>query len=68
MRIIRPFIHESNAGAKDGLSLCALVCPVENCITMKQVDTALPAMTWNDHMRRLAADPGCALPPTHSGD
>jgi dihydropyrimidine dehydrogenase (NAD+) subunit PreA len=31
-----------------GCNLCALVCPVESCITMKQVDTGLPPETWDE--------------------
>ncbi len=52
-----------------GCNLCALVCPVENCITMKDVPTGLPPMSWNDRARQQSgAEPGCALPPTPSGD
>ncbi len=29
-----------------GCNLCALVCPIENCITMEQVDNGLAAETW----------------------
>jgi hypothetical protein len=29
-----------------------LVCPVENCITMKQVDTGLPFESWNMRVQR----------------
>ena len=29
-----------------GCNLCWLVCPVENCITMEQVDTGKPAQSW----------------------
>ncbi len=47
-----------------GCNLCALVCPVENCITMRQVDTGLPAMSWNDRVLQQAA----GAPPTPSGD
>jgi len=50
-----------------GCNLCALVCPVENCITMKQVDTGLPPMSWNDRVRKLGSAAECA-PPSHSGD
>jgi len=46
-----------------GCNLCALVCPVENCITMKEVETGLPPMTWNDRERMRQANPGCTLPP-----
>jgi dihydropyrimidine dehydrogenase (NAD+) subunit PreA len=31
-----------------GCNLCALVCPVENCITMERVDNHLPRQTWED--------------------
>jgi dihydropyrimidine dehydrogenase (NAD+) subunit PreA len=36
-----------------GCNLCSLVCPVEKCITMKEVDTGKPAMTWNEYQARL---------------
>jgi len=29
-----------------GCNLCALVCPVENCITMERVDHGVPAQSW----------------------
>jgi dihydropyrimidine dehydrogenase (NAD+) subunit PreA len=29
-----------------GCNLCWLVCPVENCITMEQIDTGRPTQTW----------------------
>jgi dihydropyrimidine dehydrogenase (NAD+) subunit PreA len=47
-----------------GCNLCALVCPVENCITMKHVDTGAPHMSWKE---RTQQNPSCA-PPTPSGD
>jgi dihydropyrimidine dehydrogenase (NAD+) subunit PreA len=31
-----------------GCNLCALVCPVENCITMERVENHLPPKTWED--------------------
>jgi dihydropyrimidine dehydrogenase (NAD+) subunit PreA len=31
-----------------GCNLCWLVCPVENCITMEEVDTGKPAQTWTE--------------------
>ncbi|NJO38519.1 MAG: 4Fe-4S binding protein [Rhizobiales bacterium] len=34
-----------------GCNLCAHVCPVERCITMQQVDTGLPYMTWAEDPR-----------------
>jgi hypothetical protein len=42
--------------------LCALVCPVDTCITMKHVDNGLPFESWNMRVKRSASDPGCALP------
>jgi dihydropyrimidine dehydrogenase (NAD+) subunit PreA len=48
-----------------GCNLCVLVCPVETCITMKQVDAGRSPMSWNDRMRQQAAS--CA-PPMASGD
>jgi dihydropyrimidine dehydrogenase (NAD+) subunit PreA len=47
-----------------GCNLCALVCPVENCITMKHVETGAPHMSWKERTQR---NPSCA-PPTPSGD
>ena len=37
-----------------GCNLCSLVCPVENCITMKEVDTGKPPLSWNDYQALLA--------------
>jgi dihydropyrimidine dehydrogenase (NAD+) subunit PreA len=31
-----------------GCNLCALVCPVENCITMEPIETGLPPQTWEE--------------------
>src|SRR5207253_11154088 len=36
-----------------GCNLCSLVCPVEKCITMKEVSTGKPPMTWNEYQGRL---------------
>jgi dihydropyrimidine dehydrogenase (NAD+) subunit PreA len=38
-----------------GCNLCSLVCPAEGCITMKQVETGKPALTWNEYQALLAA-------------
>jgi len=37
-----------------GCNLCSLVCPVENCITMEQVDTGLPHQSWEQRMAAVA--------------
>jgi dihydropyrimidine dehydrogenase (NAD+) subunit PreA len=34
-----------------GCNLCWLVCPVEDCITMEQVETGLPAESWEQRAR-----------------
>jgi len=31
-----------------GCNLCSLVCPVEGCITMEEVDTRLPSQSWKN--------------------
>ncbi|MFI5459036.1 MAG: NAD-dependent dihydropyrimidine dehydrogenase subunit PreA [Isosphaerales bacterium] len=38
-----------------GCNMCSLVCPVEGCITMREVDTGQPPMTWNQYQAKLAA-------------
>jgi dihydropyrimidine dehydrogenase (NAD+) subunit PreA len=38
-----------------GCNMCSLVCPVEGCITMKEVDTGKPPITWNEYQAQLAA-------------
>lgn len=49
-----------------GCNMCSLVCPVETCITMKEVDTGKPPMTWREYQRRLAAGQTEAIkPPEH---
>ncbi|HLL00921.1 MAG TPA: NAD-dependent dihydropyrimidine dehydrogenase subunit PreA [Myxococcaceae bacterium] len=42
-----PFVHEDECV---GCNLCALVCPVPDCITMEQVPSGKPAETWNDRV------------------
>ncbi len=37
-----------------GCNLCSLVCPVTDCITMKEVDTGKPPMSWNEYQKMLA--------------
>jgi dihydropyrimidine dehydrogenase (NAD+) subunit PreA len=33
-----------------GCNLCALVCPVEECITMVRVENGLPSQTWEERV------------------
>jgi dihydropyrimidine dehydrogenase (NAD+) subunit PreA len=44
-----PFVDEDEC---IGCNLCALVCPVPGCITMKEVSTGKPPETWNDRVRK----------------
>jgi dihydropyrimidine dehydrogenase (NAD+) subunit PreA len=37
-----------------GCNMCSLVCPVEACITMREVDTGRPPMSWDEYQRLLA--------------
>ena len=49
-----------------GCNMCSLVCPVERCITMQEVDTGQPPMSWNEYQAKLArgeVDP--IQPPQH---
>jgi dihydropyrimidine dehydrogenase (NAD+) subunit PreA len=36
-----------------GCNLCALVCPVEGCITMDRVDNGLPVQSWEQRTAKL---------------
>jgi dihydropyrimidine dehydrogenase (NAD+) subunit PreA len=36
-----------------GCNLCALVCPVDGCITMERVDTGRPFESWEQRMSKL---------------
>jgi dihydropyrimidine dehydrogenase (NAD+) subunit PreA len=37
-----------------GCNLCALVCPVHGCITMEEVHTGLPPMSWKQKTTRAS--------------
>ena len=37
-----------------GCNLCALVCPVDHCITMEQVQTGKPAESWEQRMAAVS--------------
>ena len=41
-----------------GCNLCALVCPVENCITMERVDNELPFESWEERTAEGLVPPG----------
>jgi dihydropyrimidine dehydrogenase (NAD+) subunit PreA len=39
-----------------GCNLCSLVCPVEGCITMEEVDTHLPPESWEQRSARASGE------------
>jgi dihydropyrimidine dehydrogenase (NAD+) subunit PreA len=49
-----------------GCNMCSLVCPVEGCITMNEVHTGKPPMSWNEYQAKLApGDIDPIRPPDH---
>jgi dihydropyrimidine dehydrogenase (NAD+) subunit PreA len=44
-----------------GCNLCSLVCPVPGCITMVEVDTGRPAMSWRQLQQARGNSPGCDM-------
>ncbi len=38
-----------------GCNLCMMVCPVEDCITMAEIETGLPPQTWKQRTAALAS-------------
>ena len=50
-----------------GCNMCSLVCPVEGCITMEQVDTGKEPMNWRQYQQALATgDMETIRPPHHA--
>jgi len=46
-----------------GCNLCFNVCPVDNCITMVDIDTGAPKMSWTDYQDQLARGEIQPIPP-----
>lgn len=46
---LQPVVREEDCV---GCDLCASVCPVDDCITMVEIDTGRPHITWNDLTKR----------------
>lgn len=38
-----------------GCNLCSLVCPVDGCISMVEMASSVPSMTWSEYQRRLTS-------------
>lgn len=61
----KPYTHGAGAGYVNiyeikqdtcvGCNMCSLVCPVQGCITMKEIDTGRPEMSWRQYQALLAA-------------
>jgi dihydropyrimidine dehydrogenase (NAD+) subunit PreA len=47
-------VFRVNLSACVGCNMCALACPVDGCITMKEIDTGKPAMNWSQYQAMLA--------------
>jgi dihydropyrimidine dehydrogenase (NAD+) subunit PreA len=43
--MLQPVVREEDCV---GCDLCSKVCPVDDCITMVQIDTGRPHITWNE--------------------
>ena len=50
-----------------GCNLCALVCPVPGCITMAEVPTGRPAMSWKQLQEARGRSPQCSVEELLSG-
>jgi dihydropyrimidine dehydrogenase (NAD+) subunit PreA len=49
-----------------GCNMCSLVCPVDGCITMREVDTGEPPLSWNEYQAKLARGEVATIkPPPH---
>jgi dihydropyrimidine dehydrogenase (NAD+) subunit PreA len=45
-----------------GCNLCALVCPVQGCITMVSLETGSVCLTWNDYQEKVALGEMAPIP------
>ena len=52
-----------NRSACVGCNMCALACPVDGCITMKEVPTDKPPMSWNQYQTGIADGSIAKIPP-----
>jgi len=52
-----------NRDACVGCNMCALACPVEGCITMKELPSDKPHMSWNEYQAMLREGTIQKIPP-----
>lgn len=45
MAALQPVVREEDCV---GCALCSRVCPVDDCISMVEIDTGRPHITWNE--------------------
>jgi dihydropyrimidine dehydrogenase (NAD+) subunit PreA len=49
-----------------GCNMCSLVCPVDDCIIMREVDKGEPPLSWNEYQAKLARGEVATIkPPSH---
>jgi dihydropyrimidine dehydrogenase (NAD+) subunit PreA len=49
-----------------GCNMCSLLCPVEDCITMTEIHTGKPPLTWKEYQAKLALGELAKIqPPEH---
>jgi dihydropyrimidine dehydrogenase (NAD+) subunit PreA len=59
-------VYEINQQTCVGCNMCSLVCPVEGCISMKEIDTGKPRMSWREYQQLLAKGQVSPIqPPEH---
>ncbi len=52
-----------NLDACVGCNMCALACPVEGCITMKEIPSGKPPMNWNQYQELVKTNQMQPIPP-----
>ncbi len=59
-------IYTINQDTCVGCNMCSLICPVDGCITMREVDTGRSPMTWKQYQQLLSVGKIAKIePPEH---